>query len=173
MSEFRDRRLLRRVAEGDQRALAELYERHGGLIAMRLRRSGASVTETEDVLQETFISAWNSATGYRGDGPVAAWLWSIARHRLHSTARSAIRSRARELAVGSPPEARNDEDGWAAALDARQAIDRLDPDLRSAFEAVAIAGLSVSSAAARLGVPEGTVKSRVHRARTLLRKEMT
>jgi RNA polymerase sigma-70 factor (ECF subfamily) len=173
MNEFRDRRLLRRVAEGDQRALAELYERHARLIAMRLRRSGASVTETEDILQETFLSAWNSATGYRGDGPVAAWLWSIARHRLNSTARSAARSRAREVAVTSPSDVRSEEDGWATALDARQAIDRLDPDLRSAFEAVAIEGLSVRSAAARLGVPEGTVKSRVHRARSLLRKEVT
>lgn len=170
MSEFRDRRLVRRIAEGDEQALAELYRRHARLLAVRLRRAGASVTETEDVLQETFLSAWSSAERFRGDGAVAAWLWTIARNRLASVARSNIRSRAREEAV-AVPEAEPGRD-VAFSLDAQAAIDRLEPHLRTAFEAVALDGLSVRDAAQRLDVPEGTVKSRVHRARNLLRRDM-
>ena len=171
MSEFRERRLVRRIAAGDHEALAELYQRHARLLAHRLRRSGASVTETEDILQETFLSVWSSADRFRGDGAVAAWLWTIARNRLVSTARSAIRSRAREEAVAVPETLPSEE--WATSIDARAAIDRLEPHLRTAFEAVALQGLSVRDAAERLEVPEGTVKSRVHRARKLLRKDMT
>lgn len=171
MSEFRERRLVRRIAAGDHDALAELYQRHGGLLAHRLRRAGASVTETEDILQETFLSVWSSAERFRGDGAVAAWLWTIARNRLASTARSSIRSRAREQAVAVPETLPSEE--WATSIDVRAAIDRLEPHLRTAFEAVALQGLSVRDAAERLEVPEGTVKSRVHRARKLLRKDMT
>lgn len=171
MSEFRERRLIRRIAAGDQDALAELYERHARLLAHRLRRAGASVTETEDILQETFLSVWSSADRFRGDGAVAAWLWMIARNRLVSVARSNIRSRAREEATAVPEV--EPEPDVASSLDARAAIDRLEPHLRTAFQAVALEGLSVRDAADRLDVPEGTIKSRVHRARKLLRKDMT
>lgn len=129
------------------------------------------MTETEDILQETFLSVWSSADRFRGDGAVAAWLWTIARNRHASTARSSIRSRTREEAVALPDMAPSED--WATSIDAQAAIERLEPHLRTAFEAVALQGLSVRDAAARLEVPEGTVKSRVHRARKLLRKDMT
>ena len=172
MSDAADRRALDRIVAGDPAALAELYDRHAGLLAVRLRRAGASRAETEDLLQETFLALWRSADTYRGEGAVAAWLWSIARRRLATLARRETRRRARESAWMLPRRHLSDEGAWATGMDVRRALELLDPEVRAAFEAVALDGLSIRDAAVRLGVPEGTVKSRVHRARARLRKEM-
>ncbi len=172
MSEAADRRAVRRVAAGDARALAELYDRHAALLAIRLRRAGASRSEAEDLLQETFLILWHSADSYRGDGAVAAWLWSIARRRLAGMARREARRRAREATWLLPGGQRSEEGAWATGVDMTRALESLDPGVRAAFEAVALDGLSIRDAARRLGIPEGTVKSRVHRARAHLRKEI-
>lgn len=172
MSEIGDRRTIRRIAGGDSDALAELYHRHAPLLATRLRRAGASPAETEDLLQEVFLDVWRAAASFRGEGAVAAWLWGVGRRKLAMLARSESRGRAREQAAATASDGGHHEGAWVTAIDAGRAIGLLDPDLRDAFEAVAVEGLSVRDAAQRLGVPEGTVKSRVHRARTLLREEM-
>ena len=58
------------------------------------------------------------------------------------------------------------------AVDAGQVLEGLGPDLRAAFEAVIVDDMSIGEAADHLGVPEGTIKSRVHRARQAIKKEM-
>ena len=172
MSEFRDVRIMQRIVAGDRDALASLFDRHAGLLAVRLRRAGASPSETEDVLQETFLDVWRSAASFNGDGAVAAWLWGIARQKLAMLVRSESRGRSRELRAASRASYIDDEGAWAASIDARRAMERLNPGQRSAFEMVVVRGLSVRHTADLLGVPEGTVKSRVHRAREVIREEM-
>lgn len=165
--------MLEGIAGGDADALGALYDSHAGLLAMRLRRQGASPAEAEDALQETFLDVWRYAESYRGDGAVAAWLWGIARRKFAMMVRGEIRGRARDQAAARNPSAPSSEEGeWAAAIDAGVALERLSPDLRAAFEAIAIDGMSVSEAAERLGIPEGTVKSRVHRARQTMKEAM-
>ena len=87
--------------------------------------------------------------------------------------RGEVRARNRDLEA-APGLVRStpDEEVWAMAVDADQALNRLNPDLRAAFEAVAIEGMSIAEAAQLLGVPEGTVKSRVHRARQIMQEEI-
>lgn len=173
MEYLHDERVLRRIAEGDADALGMLYDSHAGLLAMRLRRLGASRDEAEDVLQETFLDVWRYAGSFRGDGAVAAWLWGIARRKLAMMVRGEVRGRARDAAAAAKRSAPVSEEGrWVVAVDAGQAFDRLGPDLRAAFEAVVVEGLSVAEAAEHLGVPEGTVKSRVHRARQAMKEAM-
>lgn len=173
MRDSRDRRSLGRIAAGDTGALGDLYDRHAGLLAMRLRRSGASTVEAEDVLQETFVEVWRSAGSFRGDGAVAAWMWGIARRKFAMMVRGGVRDRARIVAATPVGVSEASEEGaWVTAADAGRAFEQLSPDLRAAFEVMVVDGLSVAQAADRLGIPEGTVKSRVHRARQAMKEAM-
>jgi len=173
MRDTHDRRSLKRITRGDAAALGDLYDRHAPLLAMRLRRNGASPAETEDVLQETFLDVWRYPTSFRGDGAVAAWLWGMARRKLAMLVRSEVRGRNREHAAARTVVAPDSEEGaWAVAIDADAALSNLSPEFRSAFIAVVIEGMSIEQAAEHLDVPQGTVKSRVHRARQAMREEM-
>ena len=167
-----DSRLLDAVGRGDASALGELYDAHARLIAFRLRREGASVEEAEDVLQETFLDVWRTSEAYRGDAEVAAWLWGIAYRKYLMLVRGEVRLRHREERARPTAQPVDEEDDRVLSIDAGHVLSELNPDLRLAFEAVAVDGLSTAEAAERLGVPEGTVKSRVHRARSALRKEL-
>lgn len=167
-----DSRLLDAVGRGDASALGELYDAHARLLAFRLRREGASVEEAEDVLQETFLDVWRTSEAYRGEAEVAAWLWGIAYRKYLMLVRGEVRLRHREERARPTAQDVNEEDDRVLSIDAGHALSELNPDLRLAFEAVAVDGLSTAEAAERLGVPEGTVKSRVHRARSVLRKEL-
>jgi len=173
MKDAHDRRALKRIARGDATALATLYDRHAPLLAMRLRRNGASPTETEDVLQETFLDVWRYPASFRGDGAVAAWLWGMARRKLAMLVRSEVRSRNHERAAArTVVEPDSEEGAWAVAIDADAALSNLSPEFRSAFVAVVVDGMSIEQAAQHLEVPQGTVKSRVYRARQAMREEM-
>lgn len=167
-----DSQLLAGVSRRDASALGELYDTHARLLAFRLRREGASVEEAEDVLQETFLDVWRTSEAYRGDAEVAAWLWGIAHRKYLMLVRGEVRLRHREERAHSTLEGVDEEGDLVLSMDAGHALSELNPDLRLAFEAVAVDGLSTAEAAERLGVPEGTVKSRVHRARSALRKEL-
>ena len=173
MMDGTDQYLLRKVSRGDRRALADLYRRHSSLLAARLRHSGASVEETEDILQETFLDVWKSAEAFRGESAVAGWLWGIARRKLSMLVRSEIRLRDRQRkATAGKCRARSEESELVDGLVAEHAFRALDNDLQLAFEAVVIEGMTTAEAAERLGIPTGTVKSRVYRARQIMRKEL-
>ncbi len=173
MKDANDRRALKRIAQGDTDALAALYDRHAALLAMRLRRNGASPAETEDVLQETFLDVWQCAASFRGYGAVAAWLWGMAKRKLAMVVRGEVRGRTRERAATREPiHPVSQEGAWAVAIDADAALRNLSPEYRSAFVAVVVEGMSIEQAADHLDVPTGTVKSRVHRARRAMKEEM-
>lgn len=168
-----DQNLLGRVGSGDRGALADLYRRHSSLLAARLRHCGASVEETEDIVQETFLDVWKSAEAFRGESAVAGWLWGIARRKLSMLVRSEIRLRDRQRrASGEKCSPSSEESELVDGLVAQQAFMALDSDLQMAFEAVVVAGMTTAEAADRLGIPKGTVKSRVFRARQIMRKEL-
>ena len=170
--EHSDRSLLRRVALGDAKALAGLYERQAPLVALRLRQSGASVEEAEDILQETFVDVWESASGFRGESAVAGWIWGIARRKFNMMIRSEIRFRDRQARATTQSESFVAEGDLVDGLMTEDAFAALSADLKEAFRAVVVDGLTTAEAANRLGVPEGTVKSRVYRARRIMREEL-
>lgn len=168
MSERSRRAMVRRVGAGDDRALKALFDSEAGLIAARLHRRGASPVEVEDVLQETFLTVWTKAGEYRGEGAVAAWIWSIARNRWISRQRVEWR----QLPSSSIPDPGVAFDDPSEEIDAAAAVAGLSEPMRQVVEAVSIRGLSLGEAAEELGIPEGTIKSRLHRARELLREEL-
>jgi RNA polymerase sigma-70 factor (ECF subfamily) len=174
-----DAALLRAVAAGDEHALAELYDRHAGWLLVRLRRRCASPDIVDLALQDTFLTVWRKAAGYRGQGEVAAFLWGIAIRRLIDAIRTDGRlDRARQLvfrdaAAGQLMQSAEDEVLLGIEHgQLGQALSRLSPELRAAMQATVLDGLTCAEAGRLLGVPAGTVKSRCHRARIELREAL-
>jgi RNA polymerase sigma-70 factor (ECF subfamily) len=128
---------------------------------------------TEEVLQDTFVAIWRKAGSYSGSGEVAAWIWVIAIRRLIDHLR-----RARQFAPLPPDRpdvvvSAEDQVLLGAEFgDLAGAIGRLSPELRAVVQATVIDGLSTKEAARLLGIPTGTVKTRMMRARARLREEL-
>ncbi len=166
-----DVELIMRVADGDDGALRELFARHAPWLATRLRTVLAA-SDVEDVLQETFLAVWSGAGGYRPHGAVGAWLWGIARRQAALYLR---RRGPAELAIESPDAGDAVPDPAEAALtrlDIARAAEELGPDGsadREVWQLMYVEDRPINEVARLLGVPPGTVKSRAHRVRRILR----
>ncbi|MFI7079617.1 RNA polymerase sigma factor [Micromonospora sp. NPDC049903] len=173
-----DEDLLRLVGEGNCEAFDALYARNASWLVLRLRRRCRDPELVREVLQETFLTVWRAAAGYRGDGTAAGWLWTIAAGRLIDARR---RASVRPQSAGLPGEdvlawSPSAEDEVLAGMydeELAGALHRLSPQLRAVLQATVLDGLTVREAATLLGVPEGTVKTRAMRARRELREALS
>src|SRR5215467_1806364 len=171
-AESDDAALLRAVARGEE-ALAALYDRHAGWLTVRMTRRCAMPDVVDQAVQDTFLVLWRGAGSYRGGGDVAAFIWGIGIRRLIDAIRRESGARRRLPWRAAEPEVVvSAEDQVLVGIEhgrLGQALARLSPELRSAIEATVLDGLTCAEAAVLLGVAEGTVKSRCHRARVALR----
>jgi RNA polymerase sigma-70 factor (ECF subfamily) len=160
------------VAAGDREALAKLYDRHAGtMLALGVRILGQR-GEAEEVLHDVFLEAWRRAGDYDPSrGAVRTWLMLRMRSRCLDLAKSAGRTRARpagdalEALAGSVDPVGGNADGERV----RGALLDLPDEQRAILELGYFNGLSCSEIATELGIPIGTVKSRLHAALTKLR----
>jgi RNA polymerase sigma-70 factor (ECF subfamily) len=168
-----DAALLRAVACGDEESLVVLYDRHAGWLTVRLTRRCASPDVVDQAVQDTFLALWREAGAYHGVGDVAAFIWGIGIRRLIDAIRREGGPRRRLPWRAAEPEVVvSAEDQVLAGIEhgrLGQALAGLSPELRGAIEATVLDGLTCAEAATLLGVAEGTVKSRCHRARVALR----
>ncbi|HEU5038915.1 MAG TPA: RNA polymerase sigma factor [Nocardioides sp.] len=169
-----DRELLAEIAQGDRGALHELFTRHQPWLVARVRQRCADPAIVAEVVNDTFLVVWQKPGRYAGDGEVAAWLWGIAirtlLHRLRP--RKSVLERLAHLRHDHEPSA---EEAVLLAIehtDVGRALGRLSPELVAVVQATVIDGLTTREAAALLGIPSGTVKSRMSRARTELREAL-
>lgn len=172
-----DAELVQRITAGDEAALRELLERHSAWLMLRLRRRTADEDLVASAVQDTFVAVWRTAGRYRGDGDVGAWLWGIAIRQLidRLRARRGPTPIADQILTTMAPKLRSAEDEVLLALehgDLGPAWDQLSPDLRTALKATVVDGLTTREAARLLGVPQGTVKSRVRLAKQRLRQHL-
>jgi RNA polymerase sigma-70 factor, ECF subfamily len=165
--------LLHAVARGDEEALAALYDRHAGWLTIRLARRCGRPDVVDQAVQDTFLALWREAGTYRGGGDVAAFVWGIGIRRLIDLVRREGGQRyLRARRAERPQVVVSAEDQVLAGIEhgyLGQALAGLSPELRAALEATVLDGLTCAEAAVLLGVAEGTVKSRCHRARQALR----
>jgi RNA polymerase sigma-70 factor (ECF subfamily) len=165
--------LLRAVARGDEESLAVLYDRHAGWLTIRMTRRCALPDVVDHAVQDTFLALWREAGAYRGTGNVAAFIWGIGIRRLIDSIRRENGPRRRlPWRAAEPETVISAEDEVLAGIEhgrLGQALAELSPELRGALEATVLGGLTCAEAAVLLGVAEGTVKSRCHRARMALR----
>jgi RNA polymerase sigma-70 factor (ECF subfamily) len=174
MTDVCDAELLTLVAGGSSDALETLYHRHIGWLSVRLSRRCADPSIVDEVLQDTFVAVWSNAKGFSGTGEPAAWVWGIAIRRLVDAFRK------RPPAMGLVMEAdlsvvESAEDRVLIGVgygDLGGALDRLAPELRAVVQATVLDGLTTREAGHLLGLPTGTVKTRMMRARRALREEL-
>jgi RNA polymerase sigma-70 factor, ECF subfamily len=184
-----DDTLVARMAAGDDAALRELFFLHAPVLAARLR-AVLPAADVEDVLQETFLAAWRGAARYRPQGSCGGWLWGIARRQ------AALLLRRRGPALAALPEdvgpgdlaaggrtaggrtagdrtagdtAGDTAEAVAVRTDLDRAVAALGEAERTAWRLMYEQDRPVAEAARLMGVPPGTVKSRAHRARRMLR----
>jgi RNA polymerase sigma-70 factor (ECF subfamily) len=165
-----DAELLAAIVDGRIDALRELHERHAPWLAARLAQRAADPTLVEDALQETFVAVWRKAGDYRGEGEVAAWLWGIAiRKLIDRVRRDRLPRFERPLVVESAEEAVLAGIGYG---ELGEAMARLSPELMAVVQARILDGLSTREAARLLGIPTGTVKTRLMRAKQIMREQL-
>jgi RNA polymerase sigma-70 factor (ECF subfamily) len=170
--------LVKAMAAGEPRALEELYARRGpGLLAYLVGRLGDRPL-AEEVLQDVMLAAWRGARTFRGESRVLTWLLSIARLRAisayHQQGPAALPIESAEMGTGTHFENSREPDLEAFSRQAglQQALASLPAEMRETLALVFTHGLSGPETAAVLGVAPGTVKSRLHRAMRLLRKQL-
>jgi RNA polymerase sigma-70 factor, ECF subfamily len=176
-----DDELIARLAGGDDGALRELFQRHAPTLAVRLR-AVLPPSDVEDVLQETFLAAWKGARSYQPHDPAGAskaggWLWGIARRqavlllRRRGPAPAPLPDVLTLEGAGLPGHHAPDDPAETAVAQAHlaSAVSTLSRTEREVWHLRYVQDRPLAEVAQLTGVPEGTVKSRAHRARRLLR----
>lgn len=179
MDQATDAELLGAHVAGDPQAFGELVRRHKDRLWSVAMRTTGDPEEASDALQDAFISAFRRADQFRGDAAVTTWL-----HRIVVNA-SLDRLRRRAVRPSVPLPDDNEHLPGAVVADPLDAMDRretqlvvtaalaeLPEDQREAILLVDVEGWSVEEAAAMLGCPSGTVKSRCFRGRAKLAKRL-
>ena len=169
-----DAELVAAIAAKDRSALELLYRRHEPWLAMRLARRCSDRAVVDEVVQDTFVAVWRTAERYEGSGEVAAWVWGIGIRRLLQALRprKPLLDRLRRLRHDDMTSTEEqvlvgiEHGGLAGALAG------LSPELRAVVEATVLDGLTTNEAAQLLGIPSGTVKTRMMRARRQMREAL-
>jgi RNA polymerase sigma-70 factor (ECF subfamily) len=168
-----DEEVLARVARADEAAIAEAYDRFGRVaygLAFRILRDAALA---EDAVQDAFLTVWRTAVSFDpARGKASTWILTLVHRRAVDVVRREDRRRTQPLEA-APAVAGETTDETAAVREQRRAVQaalaQLPPDQREALELAYYGGLSQSELADRLGVPLGTVKSRMFAALAKLR----
>jgi RNA polymerase sigma-70 factor, ECF subfamily len=175
LAHLSDEALVALVARSDEVALGELYDRFGRVaygLAYRILRDR---TLAEDAVQEGFMTAWRTADRFLPERAKAStWLLTLVHRRAVDLVRREDRRRAEPLddSFDPPADASAEDDAWLRFERERiqAALRRLPDQQREALELAYYGGLTQSELAERLGVPLGTVKSRMFAALAKLRE---
>jgi len=159
-----------RAAGGDAAAFAALIRRHQAALVNFFRRLGAS-NEAEDVAQETFLRVWRYRTRYRPTAKFTTFLFALARHAWADHLRRAQKQErvAERVGAEAAPHDAVTQEAAPQRLDAQVALAALPEKLRLVVVMSLYQGLRYEEIGAALGVPVGTVKSRMFLAMARLK----
>jgi len=176
-----DAELLGRVAGGDLEAFRSLFARFYPRIFAFVQRRLRDPSLVEDTVIEVFYEVWRSAGRFRGESRASTYLCGIAHFKALAALRAQGRSK-RSAVLPTDPEILSqaaDPDDLVSRLEGRDDVRRVRAALatlsdghREAVELAFLDGLPYAEIAERLGIAEGTVKTRVARARAQLRREL-
>jgi RNA polymerase sigma-70 factor, ECF subfamily len=172
-----DTELLEQIGRGDQAAFKSLLDRHARYLYGVAHALSGDAVEAEDLVQEALIGALNGK--FRGESSVRTWLVRILINRVRMWRRSrrkhegTVRLEAAHVDEPALPASAG-SGSTATAVDAKidltAMLEQLTPEHRQVIVLRELQGLSYEEMAKTLGVPRGTVESRLHRAREELRK---
>lgn len=156
------------MQSGDQQAVAVLYDRYGGMAYGLALRITGDATQAEDVVQDAFVSVWRQCGRFDPErGQVRSWLLTIVHHRAVDAVRRRANRAERALPEGPDqfvdPHRRPEDaaESEMAASAVRTAVTLVPEDQRRTIEMAYFEGLTHVEIAERMGVPLGTVKSRL------------
>jgi RNA polymerase sigma-70 factor (ECF subfamily) len=169
--------VLKRIARGDERAVAQCMDEFGNLVWALARRLSRTRADAEDAVQEIFTDLWRSAGRFDPEqGSEKVFVTTIARRRLIDRLRRSARQ------PGGEPVESLDVVGWAEpgtraevcveAERAARAVARLRPEQQKVLELGILGGLTHSEIAAATGLPLGTVKTNMRRGLIQVREMM-
>lgn len=183
-----ERSLLRRLRDRDERAFRELVETHRDKVYNITFRMLGNRAEAEDVAQEVFITVFKTIDSFREESKFSTWLYRVAvnhcKNRIKYLARrhdrdrdqldEAIQGNGVNGTLGGPVPSSPDRALAGAQMERllQEAIESLDEDQRIVVVLRDVEDLSIEEICEITGLPDGTVKSRLHRARLVLRKRL-
>ncbi len=173
-----DRTLGARLRAGDDSALAEIFDQLGPLVLGLARRLTGSSSMAEDIMQEVFTSLWTQPDRFDPErGSLRAYLGVMSHRRaVEAVRRSSSRRRREEKVGGLVPATGVQEDtaeATAISESVQAALGQLPDDQRRAVELAFWQGMTHQEIAQALGIPEGTVKSRLRLAQAKLRDRVS
>lgn len=166
--------LVSRAQSGDATAFESLYRQHSRRIFALCLRMVADPDRAEDLVQETFVRAWEKLSSFRGDSAFATWLHRLAINvvlgegRRRQSRREGDQVPIDDSSTLQPPTRRSE-----TGIDLERAIAGLPDQARVVFVLHDIEGYRHSEIAELAGIAEGTSKAHLHRARRLLREALT
>ena len=165
LAHLSDEALLALCSRADENALGELYDRYGRVaygLALRIVRDRALA---EDAVQEAFLAVWRSAGAFLAEqGKPSTWILTLVHRRAVDLVRREERRRADPLDdTDQPTGEATDEEAWLRAQRqvVQEALRKLPPEQREAIELAYYGGFTQSELAEKLGLPLGTIKSRM------------
>ena len=167
-----DEQLLDAVAAGDRHALRALYERHAPWLVLRLSRRCADPAVVDQAVQDTFLAVWRKPGTYRGTG---RWRPGSGGSGSAASSTSCAAGRRSPGPLGRTTAQVSAEDQVLLGVehgDLAGVLDGLSPELRAVVQATVLDGLTTREAGRLLGIPAGTVKTRMIRARTQMREAL-
>jgi len=169
-----DRELVRTILAGDAAGFSTLIDRHQKMATGVAWRYGVPGSEIEDVVSEIFVKTYCNLHRYRPEHAFSTWFYRLAANHVIDHGRRARRERGRSAL---PDELTDPAPGAAEAAEARERVTLLRAALsdvpvrfREALFLVYVEDLKLDEAARALGVPQGTIKTRLMRGRAALRK---
>jgi RNA polymerase sigma-70 factor (ECF subfamily) len=176
MSEFDERALIERCRTGDDTAFAELVDRYKDLVYGVVYRMVSDRTQIDDLAQDVFLKIHRGLPYFRGDAKLSTWIYRIVQN-VCSEARGRRRHAEVPLESGrdeSPRREPGRPDAAFAELELRdrleKAVAQLPENYRLLIAAHYMKGVQYEALAEALGIPLGTVKTHLHRAKRRLRE---
>lgn len=175
----RERELITRINAGHKDDYRHLVEGHKDKIFSLVMRQVGRAEVAEEITQETFVKAFLSLKKFRSDSSFATWLTRIALNTTHSYFKSrkyrqSLRNEQLSDEIANSLAAAPEEQSAEQQLHLFQlALATLKPKLRDALVLCALENKSYEEAATILDIPVGTVRSRLHKARLLLKQELS
>ncbi len=183
--------LARGVARRDEEAFSRLYDRYQASVTAHLARIVRDSGTADDMTQETFLRIWHRAGQWTGEGSFRSWMLRIATNLAFNHLRSIKRRREQPIVLARPMEEDEEEErtipSWMIDASTRgpdEVLERaeqrrllrrfvggLSEEKQEVFRMVHDEEMQTREVAEKLGIPEGTVKSRVHHARKAIIRE--
>jgi len=171
-----DHDLLEKAKSGDGKAFGRIVERHTGVVYAAVRSVLGNRSDIDDAVQEAFIRIYRGLPSFSGRSSLSTWIWSVARNNTIN-----IRSRERDdiISLEKTAEIASNRLGPEAEYARRRAaediewlLSGLEGNYRQVIELRYLAGKKYNEIAEMLDLPEGTVKTLIHRARIRMKKMM-